>query len=124
MSGNSRFKKLLEPYHIRPVKTRNRMIKTAAGTSFWDPGEHRISEKGKAFYEAITTKGLTIVTQEGERQTIEADTIIPAIPLTPNTKLLKSLESKVPEIYAIGDGWEPRLIPDAVADGWQVANSI
>jgi pyruvate/2-oxoglutarate dehydrogenase complex dihydrolipoamide dehydrogenase (E3) component len=124
MSGNSRFKKLLEPYHIGPGKTRNRMIKTAAGTSFWAPGEHRISEKGKAFYEAITAKGLNIVTQEGERQTIEADTIIPAIPLTPNTKLLKSLEGKVPEIYAIGDGWEPRLIPDAVADGRQVANAI
>jgi 2,4-dienoyl-CoA reductase (NADPH2) len=75
-------------------------------------------------YEAITAKGLTIVTQEGEKQTIEADAIIPALPLTPNTALLQRLEGKVPEIYAIGDGREPRLIPDAVADGWQVANSI
>ena len=75
-------------------------------------------------YEAITAEGLTIITREGERQTIEADAIIPAIPLTPNNELLKSLKGKAPEIYAIGDGWEPRLIPDAVADGWQVANSI
>ena len=75
-------------------------------------------------YEEITDKGLTIITKEGKRQTIEADSIVPAIPLTPNTELLKSLEGKAPEIHTIGDGREPRLIPDAIADGWQIANKI
>jgi 2,4-dienoyl-CoA reductase (NADPH2) len=75
-------------------------------------------------YEEITDKGLTIITKEGKRQTIAADTIVPALPLTPNTELLKSLEGKVYEIYAIGDGKEPRLIPDAIADGWQIAQTI
>ena len=88
-----------------------------------------LSKKGTAMltgvqYEAITDEGLITVTQEGERQTIEADTIIPAIPLTPNTELVKSLEGKVPEIYAIGDGREPRLIIDAIADGSRIAHAI
>jgi 2,4-dienoyl-CoA reductase (NADPH2) len=72
----------------------------------------------------ITDKGLTITTKEGERLTIEADSILPAMPLAPNTELLKSLEGKVPEIYPIGDCKEPGLIPDAIAAGWQVANKI
>ena len=75
-------------------------------------------------YEEITDKGLTIITKEGKRQTIEADTIVPAMPLTPNTELLKTLEGKVPEIYAIGDCREPRLIIDAIADGSRIARAI
>jgi len=74
--------------------------------------------------EEITDKGLTITTKEGKRQTIEADSIVPAMPLTPDTELLESLEGKVPEIYPIGDCKEPGLIPDATAGGWQVANKI
>ncbi len=74
--------------------------------------------------EEITDKGLTITTKEGKRQTIEVDSILPAMPLAPNTEPLKSLEGKVPEIYSIGDCKEPGLIPDATAAGWQVANKI
>jgi 2,4-dienoyl-CoA reductase (NADPH2) len=75
-------------------------------------------------YVEISDKGLTVITQEGHRQTIEADSIVPALPLVPNTGWLESLEGKVPEIYAIGDCREPQLIPEAIADGWQVAHKI
>jgi len=75
-------------------------------------------------YVEITDKGLTIINKEGERQTIEADSIVPAMPLAPDTQLLKSLEEKVPEIYAIGDCRQPLLIVDAIADGWRVARVI
>jgi 2,4-dienoyl-CoA reductase (NADPH2) len=75
-------------------------------------------------YEEITDKGLIITTKEGKKLTIEADSIVPALPLTPDTELLKSLEGKVPEIYTIGDCKEPGLIPDATAGGWQIANAI
>ena len=75
-------------------------------------------------YVEITDKGLTIITQEGERQTIETDSIIPAMPLKPNTGLLKSLEGKVPEVYAIGNCREPLQIVDAIADGWRIARAI
>ena len=75
-------------------------------------------------YEEITNEGLTITTKEDNRLTIQADTIIPAMPLMPNTDLLKSLKGKVSEIYLIGDCREPRMIPEAIADGWKVANTI
>lgn len=75
-------------------------------------------------YVEITDKGLTIINRGGDRQTIEADSIMPAIPLSPNTGLLKSLEGKAPEIYAIGDCKEPLLIVDAIADGSRIARAI
>lgn len=74
-------------------------------------------------YEEITEKGLTVITKEGKRQTVEADTIVTALPLTPNTELFRSLEGKVPEIYFIGDCRQPQLIVDAVADGWRIGRN-
>jgi 2,4-dienoyl-CoA reductase-like NADH-dependent reductase (Old Yellow Enzyme family) len=35
MVTNSKFDKLLEPYHIGPVKTRNRIIKSGASMMSW-----------------------------------------------------------------------------------------
>lgn len=78
----------------------------------------------EARYEEITKKGLTIINKGGERQTIRANTIVPAIPLRPNTELFKILEGKVPEIYLIGDGREPHLIIDAIEEGSRIASAI
>jgi 2,4-dienoyl-CoA reductase (NADPH2) len=75
-------------------------------------------------YEEITEKGLTIVTKDGERRTLQADTIIPAVPLTPNTGLFETLKDKVAEVYLIGDCSEPKVIIDAVSAGYRVANAI
>ena len=75
-------------------------------------------------YEEITEKGLNIVTKEGEKRTLEADTIIPAVPLTPNTGLLETLRGKVPEVYLVGDCSEPKVIIDAVAAGYRVAKAL
>jgi 2,4-dienoyl-CoA reductase (NADPH2) len=75
-------------------------------------------------YVEITDKGLTITNKEGQRQTITADSVIPALPLAPDLKFFKSLEGKVPEIYAIGDCSEPLLIVDAISKGMSVARTI
>ena len=75
-------------------------------------------------YVEITDKGLTIIDKDGEKQTIAADTIIPALPLTPDTGLYESLKGKVPEVYAVGDCQEPLLIADAISAGMQVARGI
>ena len=86
-------------------------------------------EKGVAMLPAVepvevTEKGIIVLTQQGYRRTLEADSIVPAIPMKPNTALLQDLQGKVPELYAIGDCKNPRLIADAIADGWRIANSI
>jgi len=73
---------------------------------------------------AVTDKGLVVLTKEGYRRTIEADTIIPAIPMKPNTELFEHLRGKVPEAYTVGDCGSPRLIVDAIADGWKIGNAI
>ena len=75
-------------------------------------------------YEEITDRGLEITDKEGKKQTLEADTIIPVLPMAPNQKLLKDLEGKVSEIYAVGDCREPHLILEAVADGFRIGKSI
>jgi 2,4-dienoyl-CoA reductase (NADPH2) len=88
-----------------------------------------LDEKGVAMlpgvtYEEITDKGLTITTKEGKKQTLEADTIVTALPLLPNTELLKELDGIVPEVYAIGDCKDPHLIVDAIADGARIARAF
>jgi pyruvate/2-oxoglutarate dehydrogenase complex dihydrolipoamide dehydrogenase (E3) component len=75
-------------------------------------------------YEEITERGLVITTQEGERKTLEADTIITSLPLLPTVDLLKSLEGEVPEIYQIGDCRESGFIHSAIADGSRIARMI
>ena len=74
--------------------------------------------------EEITDKGLIITIKEGERQTIEADTILPVIPLKANTGFLKALKGKVPEVYPSGDCREPHLILEAIADGSRIGYAI
>jgi len=71
----------------------------------------------------ITNKGLVVQTKEGYKRTIEADSIIPALPMKPNLELLKSVEGKVKEVYAIGDCREPHLIVDAIASGYRTGRS-
>jgi pyruvate/2-oxoglutarate dehydrogenase complex dihydrolipoamide dehydrogenase (E3) component len=78
----------------------------------------------KVRYERITDKGLEIISKEGERKTLEADTIILALPFQPNTELWKRLQGRSPEIYTIGDCKEPHLMVQAIADGWEIGRTI
>jgi 2,4-dienoyl-CoA reductase (NADPH2) len=75
-------------------------------------------------YVEITEKGLIVITKEGKRETIEADTIVSALPLKSNALLLKGLEGKVSEVYAIGDCKDPLLIADAIGTGLRTARTV
>jgi 2,4-dienoyl-CoA reductase (NADPH2) len=72
----------------------------------------------------ITKKGVTIETREGERKTLKADAVIPAMPFKANHVLYEQLKDKVPEVYSIGDGEQPGLIPDTTINGWEAGNKI
>jgi 2,4-dienoyl-CoA reductase (NADPH2) len=72
----------------------------------------------------ITAKGVRFVSRQGKKETLEADSVIPTAPLTANPSLFKSLKGKAPEVYAIGDCGQPRMIVDAIADGWKIGNKI
>ena len=75
-------------------------------------------------YDKITDKGLSIITKDGKRQILEVDTIIPVLPLAPNTGLFESLKGKVPEVYCVGDCREPHARLEAIGGGYRVAREI
>jgi 2,4-dienoyl-CoA reductase (NADPH2) len=72
----------------------------------------------------VTAQGLEVTTAEGYKRLIKADSIIPALPLTPDTGIVRSLEGKISEVYAVGDCNEPLLIADAVGAGSRAARSV
>ncbi len=59
-----RLEKLLEPYHIGSVKTRNRIIKTGATTLYWHQDELHMNKRTLAYYEAIARGGVGLIIQE------------------------------------------------------------
>jgi 2,4-dienoyl-CoA reductase (NADPH2) len=83
-----------------------------------------IARYTEARYEEVTDKGLVITTKEGEKKTLEADTILVTLPYLPNTDIIKSLAGKAPEIYDIGSCQEPGLIVNAIADGARIGHRI
>ena len=75
-------------------------------------------------YSRITKDGLIIVDKNGKELLIEADSIIPALPLAPDTRLLPKIRGMVPEVYAVGDCKEPLLIVDAINSGMTTAREV
>jgi 2,4-dienoyl-CoA reductase (NADPH2) len=75
-------------------------------------------------YTRINKDGLIIVDKAGKEVLIEADSIIPALPLAPDTRLLPKLKKMVPEVYAVGDCKEPLLIADAINSGMTTAREV
>jgi 2,4-dienoyl-CoA reductase (NADPH2) len=64
MAGNMKFEKLLEPGYIGKVKTRNRIIKTGAGTFIWHQDETHMNQAMLAFYEAFARGGVGLLIVE------------------------------------------------------------
>jgi 2,4-dienoyl-CoA reductase (NADPH2) len=101
---------------LMPVRNKIRLLKWFARKG--------VTLIGGVKYEEITPEGLFVTTKQGERKFIEVDTIATALPLKPDLELFKSLEGKASRVYRIGDCKEPRLIIDAIADGYSVASNI
>ena len=69
-----KFEKLLEPGYIGKVRTRNRMIKSAAyGWILYDMANDTLRTEGLAYYEAIAKGGIGL--QIMEISAIHPDTI-------------------------------------------------
>jgi 2,4-dienoyl-CoA reductase (NADPH2) len=83
-----------------------------------------ITRYTEAKFEEVTDAGLVITTKEGEKKTLEADTILVTLPYLPNRAMTESLEGKVPETYVIGSCVEPGLIVNAIADGARIGNML
>jgi 2,4-dienoyl-CoA reductase (NADPH2) len=68
-------------------------------------------------FESIANGKLNILTKEGQKMTLEADTIMTALPLSPNDELMNKFKGKAPEVYFVGDCADPKLIAEATATG-------
>jgi 2,4-dienoyl-CoA reductase-like NADH-dependent reductase (Old Yellow Enzyme family)/thioredoxin reductase len=75
-------------------------------------------------YEEITDKGLVITDKEGQRQNIEADTVVLATGAIPNTELATELERQNVALHLIGDCVTPGKIAEAIRDGGRVGREI
>ncbi|MFC1929422.1 FAD-dependent oxidoreductase [Chloroflexota bacterium] len=77
-------------------------------------------------YEEITSEGVTITPKDGERKTIEADTVMIITKYKKNSDLYQALEGKVPELHLIGDAKSDQqgYIIGAIHDGARVGLSI
>ncbi len=75
-------------------------------------------------YEKITDQGLVVVTSDGKRKTLAADSIIMALPLEPDAKVVKLLGGQVPEVYQIGDSREFGYMHGAFAAGAEIGRAI
>jgi 2,4-dienoyl-CoA reductase (NADPH2) len=73
----------------------------------------------------ITDGGVAIITREGERKELKADTVMAVVPPNPNKALFEALQGKIPEVYRIGDAREEsQYILGAVSDGAEIARVI
>ncbi|MDR1728265.1 MAG: FAD-dependent oxidoreductase [Acidobacteriota bacterium] len=83
-------------------------------------------------YAEVNAQGLVVITgkagaeggDEGVKRTLAADTVIPALPLEPDTSLLEGLRAFVPEVHALGDCLKPGLIVDAVGSATLAALEV
>lgn len=64
MSRLARFEKLLEPAYIGSVRTRNRIIKTAAGTHYSNDDHFHMHQRTLEFYEALARGGVGLLIVE------------------------------------------------------------
>ena len=52
------------PSDIGSVKTRNRLIKSAAGLQYWAQGDNPVTDKAKYLYEAFARGGVGLIIME------------------------------------------------------------
>jgi len=74
--------------------------------------------------EEITNKSVKIITPEGKKMEIEADTVIVCYGYTSDSSLYEELKKHVKELYAIGDCVKVRKIRDAVHEGAFISRQI
>jgi len=66
----------------------------------------------------FSAKGAVVTDKGGNLRTLEADTIVLAMGVKSENKLLNKIKDKVREVYVIGDGLSPRKVGEAMHEGF------
>lgn len=72
----------------------------------------------------ITDDGVVIADDQGRQSTLKADSILLAVRLEPDRALWEALRDRLPEVYAIGDCVESRMVLDAMWEGYRTARRV
>ena len=72
----------------------------------------------------ITDSGVVVEDANGNKKTLEADTVVNALGFKPLNPLESELKGIKAQVSVIGDAKQPANILQAIADGYAVANSI
>lgn len=73
--------------------------------------------------EEIIDKGVK-VSQQGVSNLIKGDTVVLAVGFKANKQLIEELKGKVSEFYSVGDCVKPRLIKEAIEEGFCIGRKI
>ena len=125
--ATNKYEMLFSPYHIGNVQLKNRFVKTAAQTYFFESGENRVGDIAKAFYGAVAKGGVGLIITEtpaldwplledGDRRfRVDNDKYIPNIKEL--TDLVHSHDCKIfTQFYHRGPwGKEYQFIADRIA---------
>lgn len=74
-------------------------------------------------YEEVTDKGLVVTDPNGERHTLEADTLVLAIGSRPNSELAAELHSRY-QAQAAGDCLSPRNLWESLTEGYRAGLEV
>jgi len=74
--------------------------------------------------EEISDEGVHIFTRKGKRQIVKADSVVIAIGLKSDHKLVEQLKGKIDFLGLIGDCVEPRRIADAIREGARIGYDL
>jgi len=72
----------------------------------------------------ITDNGITAINQDRNVVNVEADKVVVAMGLIPQTEPYKELKNKAKEVYLIGDCVEARQVAEATHDGYRIGNTL
>lgn len=73
--------------------------------------------------EKITERGVQVI-RKGTPEFIAGDTIILALGLKSDPEIMESFQGLAPEVYSIGDCLRPRMIKEAIEEGFAVGIKI
>lgn len=73
----------------------------------------------------INKDGVVVIDEQGNKNTLTADTVVLAVSLKPNTKLTKELSGEMSfEVYAIGDCVESRRVFHTIKEAFRIGRII
>jgi pyruvate/2-oxoglutarate dehydrogenase complex dihydrolipoamide dehydrogenase (E3) component len=71
----------------------------------------------------ITQQGVT-VNRKGATIFIKGDFVVLAVGYTANRPFNENIQEKIPEVYSIGDCVKPRMIKEAIEEGFWIGMKI